>query len=543
MARLGNVRDFELLKFLGKGTFGAVYQARRQEDKKVYAIKKVDTRRMPHKERAESVNEIRVLASISGPHVITFYEAFVDADILYIVTEFATHGDMLGYLKNAKRKGQLPEATVWSLFIQMCLGVQSLHDKNILHRDLKAANVFMFSNSYLKLGDFGVSKVLKTDQALASTQVGTPYYVAPEVWRNKPYNNKCDMWSLGCLLYELCTYRPPFEAGSMEALARTILRGKYEQIPAMYSKGLRDCVARLLVVEPARRASVQEILSMECVNARIDQLPRAPDANTAPSPEAVDIVRTIQVPRRFNDLTKALPASRYDAPPPAPVLGELAPPPGMPRRPPPPPASYGGPAAALKPVPEAPVDKENAHANVAHQQQQQQAPRTKLPLIPGAKQAQGAVQQPYQDAHHRQQHPQQPQQRALAPSYSQQSVQSGAPPQRQRVGAPGQPLRHDPAQSRAQPVDQRYVAGPGGPSREIRMVYHNPHGGSRVSIFRATPSEASYYNPITHQRTAYRNVQHGAQPGSHYHMRHQQQPYVVQQSQGQRRRMNAGGWY
>ena len=104
----------------------------------------------------------------------------------------------------------------------------------------------MFSNSYLKLGDFGVSKVLKTNEQLARTQVGTPYYVAPEVWRNKPYNNKCDMWSLGCLLYELCTYRPPFEAGSMEALARTILRGKYDQIPSMYSKGLRDAVARRL---------------------------------------------------------------------------------------------------------------------------------------------------------------------------------------------------------------------------------------------------------------------------------------------------------
>jgi len=85
MTRLGNVRDFELLKFLGKGTFGAVYQARRAEDKKIYAIKKVDTRRMSTKERTESVNEIRVLASISGPHVITFFEAFVDADILYIV--------------------------------------------------------------------------------------------------------------------------------------------------------------------------------------------------------------------------------------------------------------------------------------------------------------------------------------------------------------------------------------------------------------------------------------------------------------------------
>merc|ERR1719238_1317288 len=98
-----------------------------------------------------------------------------------------------------------------------------MHDNNILHRDLKAANVFMCSNTRLKLGDLGVAKVLKHEQALASTQVGTPY------------NAKCDMWSLGCLLYELCTFRPPFEAESMESLARKIIRGKFDQIPAGYS--------------------------------------------------------------------------------------------------------------------------------------------------------------------------------------------------------------------------------------------------------------------------------------------------------------------
>ena len=115
MASLGRVKDFGLIKFLGKGTFGAVYQARRDGDGKTYAIKKVDTRRMSAKERAEAVNEIRVLASVAGPHAITFYEAFVEQDILYIVTEFAMHGDMFNYLKNARRRGNLPEASALSL--------------------------------------------------------------------------------------------------------------------------------------------------------------------------------------------------------------------------------------------------------------------------------------------------------------------------------------------------------------------------------------------------------------------------------------------
>jgi len=138
---LGKINGFQLLKFLGKGTFGAVYQARREADGKIYAIKKVDTRKMTAKERAEAVNEIRVLASVAGEHVITFYEAFVEQDVLYIVTEFAMNGDLLQLLKNKRRAGHLPEATVWSYFIQMCLGVKTMHDNNILHRDLKAANV------------------------------------------------------------------------------------------------------------------------------------------------------------------------------------------------------------------------------------------------------------------------------------------------------------------------------------------------------------------------------------------------------------------
>ena len=297
------VNGFVLLKFLGKGTFGAVYQARREADDKIYAIKKVDTRRMSAKERADAVNEIRVLASVSGPHVITFYEAFVDADILYIVTEFAGHGDLLGYLKSKRRQGNIPEQTIWSLFIQMCLGTKTMHDANILHRDLKAANVFMCSPNYLKLGDLGVAKVLKHDEALARTQVGTPYYVAPEVWRNKAYNNKCDMWSLGCLLYELCTFRPPFEAESMEGLARKVMRGRYDPIPSGYSQSLKNLIAKLLVVEPAHRASVNDILATESVQQRLKAEIERPVPNDPP-PDFVNLVSTIQACRPCRPLCR-----------------------------------------------------------------------------------------------------------------------------------------------------------------------------------------------------------------------------------------------
>lgn len=102
----------------------------------------------------------------------------------------------------------MPEAEVWHYFVQMVRGLQALHDLNIVHRDIKSANLFMSSNGLLKLGDMNVSKVAK--KGFLSTQTGTPYYASPEVWKDKPYDVKSDIWSLGCVLYELCALTPPF---------------------------------------------------------------------------------------------------------------------------------------------------------------------------------------------------------------------------------------------------------------------------------------------------------------------------------------------
>mmetsp|Transcript_2232 Transcript_2232/g.6734 ORF Transcript_2232/g.6734 Transcript_2232/m.6734 type:complete len:590 (+) Transcript_2232:71-1840(+) len=310
-----SIKDFQLKKFLGKGSYGSVYMAIRQSDGKQYAIKKVDTRRMNNKERAEAVNEIRVLASVGGPFNIRFLEAFVDADVLYIVTEFAGHGDLFGWLKTKKGRGPLKEQTVWSYFLQMCLGLQSLHDKRILHRDLKSANVFMMSDKHIKLGDFGVAKVLKTADALARTQVGTPYYVAPEVWKNKPYNHKCDVWSLGCLLYELLAYKPPFDSNSMDGLARKVMRGRYEPISAAYSQDMHALVAKLLVVEQKQRPSIEQLLADPLVRRHMDALPAVHEGDgIADLDDEPGIMATIHVPRKFGDVKQNLPPSRYETP-------------------------------------------------------------------------------------------------------------------------------------------------------------------------------------------------------------------------------------
>ena len=135
--------------------------------------------------------------------------------------------------------------------MHMTKGLKSLHDKKILHRDLKCANVFIAGDGTYKLGDLNVSKVLKKD--MAQTQTGTPYYASPEVWKDRPYNAKSDLWSLGCVIYEMAALKPPFTAHDLQGLYKKVCAGVFERIPLIYSNELSNVVNTLLKVDPSRR--------------------------------------------------------------------------------------------------------------------------------------------------------------------------------------------------------------------------------------------------------------------------------------------------
>eukprot|EP00826_Nyctotherus_ovalis_P016015 TRINITY_DN1460_c0_g1_i11.p1 TRINITY_DN1460_c0_g1~~TRINITY_DN1460_c0_g1_i11.p1 ORF type:complete len:193 (-),score=60.16 TRINITY_DN1460_c0_g1_i11:44-622(-) len=168
--------------------------------------------------------------------------------------EFAEGGDLLGRISSHKRaRTSFSEGQLWHMFIQMVLGLKALHELKICHRDIKCANVFLTKNNDVKLGDLNVSKVAK--QGLLFTQTGTPYYASPEVWSDKPYNEKSDMWSLGCVLYEAAALNPPFRATDMKGLYSKVLGGKYPPIPGIYSADLAAIVKNLLQVKPALRPS------------------------------------------------------------------------------------------------------------------------------------------------------------------------------------------------------------------------------------------------------------------------------------------------
>jgi NIMA (never in mitosis gene a)-related kinase len=221
-----SLSDFEIGKELGKGAFGSVWIVKRKADGKSYAMKRVKISQLDTRERENALNEVRILASLQHNNIIGYKEAFYDEDTktLNIVLEFADDGDLESKIrKNKAIRGKFSENEIWSYLIQIITGLKYLHENKIMHRDIKCANIFLGKNGVIKLGDLNVSKIAK--MGLATTQTGTPYYASPEVWADKPYDYKSDIWSVACVMYELCTLLPPFRANSLEQLSKNVRKG------------------------------------------------------------------------------------------------------------------------------------------------------------------------------------------------------------------------------------------------------------------------------------------------------------------------------
>ena len=154
------------------------------------------------------------------------------------------------------------EKQVWRVLIESVHGLKSMHDMSVMHRDIKCANIFLFKVQGIsdkdlfmaKLGDMNVSKVTGA-HGLNYTQTGTPYYASPEVWRDEPYSYKSDIWSLGCVIYEMMALKPPFQAKDMDQLFRRVLRGTFPRIPGHFSNDIWMIVHSMLQQKPNKRPS------------------------------------------------------------------------------------------------------------------------------------------------------------------------------------------------------------------------------------------------------------------------------------------------
>ncbi|KAK3777022.1 hypothetical protein RRG08_008876 [Elysia crispata] len=265
------MNKYNRIRQIGEGAFGKAVLVKRKDSSAQCVIKEINTTKMSPKEREESRKEVAVLAQLKHPNIVTYIESFEERGTLYIVMNYCSGGDL--YTKINERRGQLfSEDQILNWFVQLCLAIKHIHDRKILHRDIKSQNIFLTSSGKVQLGDFGIAKVLNSTVQLAHTCIGTPYYLSPEIVENMPYNNKSDVWSMGCVLYELTTLKHAFEAGNMKNLVLKIIRGNYPPVSPQFSYDLRGLIAQLFKRNPRDRPNVNAILRKNFIMQRVRKL-------------------------------------------------------------------------------------------------------------------------------------------------------------------------------------------------------------------------------------------------------------------------------
>ena len=264
---------YKVLKLLGEGSFGRAYLCENISDNSQCVIKQIPLNDLDEDEKKDALNEVLILKKVNHSNIIKFLDVFKSSkpvNTLNIVTEYADDGDLNQKIKKLQnKKSPFTEKEILNYLTQICLALNHIHKKKIIHRDLKSGNIFLTKSGLVKLGDFGISKGFKNTWEKAKTKVGTPYYLSPEIINDKPYDSKSDIWALGVLLYEMMTFKMPFNANSFAALSLKILRGIYQPPPSYYSKELINLVKVCLNLEPKKRPSAETILKMEFIKKRI----------------------------------------------------------------------------------------------------------------------------------------------------------------------------------------------------------------------------------------------------------------------------------
>ena len=262
---------YTVLKFLGQGGFGEAYLIKSNKTLKNYVMKSINFELLSDENKKYTINEAFLLKKIDHPNIIKFKEVFeVKKPFLQfnIIMEYAEKGDLNKILQlNIEKKIFFPETLLLDWLCQICTALKYLHYKKIIHRDIKPANIFMNNLNQIKLGDFGLSKNLKTF-GLASSFVGSTYYLAPEIIDGDNYSFEADIWALGVTFYELMNLKKPFR-GNYPLIYLEIKNKQVEEINNSYSTEFKNLIYQMLSKEPNKRPKADDILNKQFIKDKI----------------------------------------------------------------------------------------------------------------------------------------------------------------------------------------------------------------------------------------------------------------------------------